>query len=86
MSGIYVPCLMRKWHADTFGGVAYRTDEDNALYVDTNTRIQILETMARLPRADKEQCAAFIVRIILVFSNVQSWLIYFVRSATSESS
>lgn len=33
----------------------------SALFVDDETRIQVLDTMARLPRADKEQCAAFIV-------------------------
>lgn len=35
-------------------------DEKN-IYVDANTRIQILDTMLMLPHADKEQCAAFIV-------------------------
>jgi hypothetical protein len=39
------------------------SDEDaDAIYVDDNTRIQILDTMLDLPRADKEQCGAFIVR------------------------
>ena len=37
------------------------SDSDNAIFVDADTRIQILESMAALPRADKEQCAAFIV-------------------------
>ena len=32
-----------------------------AIYVDGDTRIQILDTMLDLPRADKEQCGAFIV-------------------------
>ncbi len=32
-----------------------------ALYIDDDTRIQILDTMEELPRADKEQCGAFIV-------------------------
>lgn len=32
-----------------------------SIYVDANTRIQVLETMMDLPMADKEQCVAFIV-------------------------
>lgn len=40
---------------------ACRDDDADALYVDVDTRIQILNTMSWLPRADKEQRAAFIV-------------------------
>ncbi|KAF8589551.1 hypothetical protein K439DRAFT_1332659 [Ramaria rubella] len=42
-----------------------------ALHVDSETRIQILDTMSRLPRADKEQCAAFIrdERVLIVWSD-----------------
>ncbi|KAH9062582.1 glycosyl transferase family group 2-domain-containing protein [Lactarius deliciosus] len=42
--------------------VALNTVDENAdaIYVDDNTRIQILDTMHDLPRADKEQCGAFI--------------------------
>ncbi|KAJ7472250.1 glycosyl transferase family group 2-domain-containing protein [Mycena galericulata] len=44
-------------------------DEKN-IYVDANTRIQILDTMLMLPHADKEQCAAFIrdERVLVVWS------------------
>ncbi|KAF8201059.1 glycosyl transferase family group 2-domain-containing protein [Mycena galopus ATCC 62051] len=44
-------------------------DEKN-IYVDANTRIQILDTMLLLPHADKEQCAAFIrdERVLVVWS------------------
>ena len=35
--------------------------DDKAIYVDANTRIQVLETMMDLPTADKQQSAAFIV-------------------------
>ncbi|KAJ6567737.1 glycosyl transferase family group 2-domain-containing protein [Mycena vulgaris] len=44
-------------------------DERN-IYVDANTRIQILDTMLHLPHADKEQCAAFIrdERVLVVWS------------------
>jgi hypothetical protein len=66
---------------------AYRTDDDVALYVDVNTRIQILETMARLPRADKEQCAAFIVRIVstILPCDASNQLTHLLISAMSES-
>ena len=38
-----------------------RKEDADAIFVDTDTRIQILDTMSWLPRADKEQCGAFIV-------------------------
>jgi hypothetical protein len=38
-----------------------RDDDATAIYVDDDTRIQILDSMPDLPRADKEQCGAFIV-------------------------
>ena len=37
--------------------------DENSIYVDSNTRIQVLDTMMDLPTADKEQLAAFIVRL-----------------------
>ncbi|KAJ6466992.1 glycosyl transferase family group 2-domain-containing protein [Mycena sanguinolenta] len=45
--------------------------DDKTIYVDANTRIQILETMLLLPHADKEQCAAFIrdERVLVVWSD-----------------
>ncbi|KAJ7366666.1 glycosyl transferase family group 2-domain-containing protein [Mycena albidolilacea] len=44
--------------------------DDKNIYVDANTRIQILDTMLLLPHADKEQCAAFIrdERVLVVWS------------------
>ncbi|TFK37024.1 glycosyl transferase family group 2-domain-containing protein [Crucibulum laeve] len=44
--------------------------EDRSIYVDANTRIQILDTMLHLPQADKEQCAAFIrdERVMVIWS------------------
>ena len=39
-----------------------RSDDTDAICIDNDTRIQILETMSDLPHADKEQRAAFIVR------------------------
>ncbi|KAF6752647.1 glycosyl transferase family group 2-domain-containing protein [Ephemerocybe angulata] len=41
----------------------------SAIYIDANTRIQILETVSHLPLADKEQCAAFLrdERVLVVW-------------------
>ncbi|KAH7919846.1 hypothetical protein BV22DRAFT_1022266 [Leucogyrophana mollusca] len=46
-------------------------DDSVAIYVDANTRIQILDTMMLLPGADKEQRAAFIrdERVLVVWSD-----------------
>ena len=41
-----------------------RNDDASAIYVDDDTRIQILDSMPDLPRADKEQCGAFIVSVM----------------------
>ena len=38
-------------------------DKADCIYVDANTRIQVMDTMVLLPQADKEQNAAFIVRV-----------------------
>ncbi|EMD36045.1 hypothetical protein CERSUDRAFT_115957 [Gelatoporia subvermispora B] len=45
-------------------------DDESAVYIDDDTRIQVLDTMAYLIRADKEQCAAFIrdERVLVVWS------------------
>jgi hypothetical protein len=45
--------------------------EDRNIYIDANTKIQILETMLQLPQADKEQCGAFIrdERVLVVWSD-----------------
>ncbi|KAI0739936.1 glycosyl transferase family group 2-domain-containing protein [Daedaleopsis nitida] len=45
-------------------------DDSDCIYVDNDTRIQIVETMAFLPRADKEQCAAFVrdERVMVVWT------------------
>ncbi|KAH9986844.1 glycosyl transferase family group 2-domain-containing protein [Russula vinacea] len=46
-------------------------DDATAIYVDDDTRIQILDSMPDLPRADKEQCGAFIrdERVLVVWSD-----------------
>ncbi|KAI0707461.1 glycosyl transferase family group 2-domain-containing protein [Cerioporus squamosus] len=45
-------------------------DDADCIYVDNDTRIQIVENMAFLPRADKEQCAAFVrdERVMVVWT------------------
>lgn len=47
----------------TFGDLYSEADE-KYVYVDADTRIQILETMLMLPQADREQCGAFIVSVL----------------------
>lgn len=44
-------------------------DDATALYIDVNTRIQILDTVSLLPMADKEQCGAFLrdERVLVVW-------------------
>ena len=48
----------------------FRNEDATAIYVDDDTRIQILDSMPDLPRADKEQCGAFIVSL---HSSIMSW-------------
>ncbi|KAJ8454065.1 hypothetical protein ONZ45_g19451 [Pleurotus djamor] len=57
-------------NATIHASLAETSPRDTSLYVDSNTRIQILETMLDLPSADKEQCAAFIrdERVLVVWS------------------
>ncbi|KAJ3771955.1 putative glycosyltransferase family 2 protein [Lentinula raphanica] len=57
--------------AAVHAAIAEAPPDDTSLYVDANTRIQIIDTMLQLPFADKEQCAAFIrdERVLVVWSN-----------------
>ncbi|KZT65726.1 hypothetical protein DAEQUDRAFT_731159 [Daedalea quercina L-15889] len=45
-------------------------DDADAIFIDVDSRVQVLDTMMRLPHADKEQCAAFIrdERVLVVWS------------------
>ena len=45
-----------------FTSSVYSAPEDQSIYVDVDTRIQVLDTILHLPNAEKDQCAAFIVR------------------------
>ena len=40
--------------------------DDVSMYIDQETRIQILDSMEYLPGAEKDQCAAFIVSYLLL--------------------
>ncbi|KAF9220634.1 hypothetical protein BS17DRAFT_739077 [Gyrodon lividus] len=44
---------------------------DTSMYVDSDTKIQVVETMGELPRAEKEQCAAFIrdERVMVIWAD-----------------
>ncbi|KAJ7583871.1 glycosyl transferase family group 2-domain-containing protein [Mycena floridula] len=46
-------------------------DDATSIYIDTETRIQILDTMNHLSRADKEQCGAFVrdERVLVIWSD-----------------
>ncbi|KAI0089907.1 glycosyl transferase family group 2-domain-containing protein [Irpex rosettiformis] len=45
-------------------------DNEDAIYLDGDTRIQILDSISYLPRADREQCGAFIrdERVLVVWA------------------
>ncbi|KAI0728334.1 glycosyl transferase family group 2-domain-containing protein [Fomitopsis betulina] len=45
-------------------------DTADAIFIDVDSRVQVLDTMMHLPHADKEQCAAFIrdERVLVVWS------------------
>ncbi|EIN05530.1 hypothetical protein PUNSTDRAFT_122407 [Punctularia strigosozonata HHB-11173 SS5] len=57
--------------AAVHAALAEVTPEDKSIYVDANTRIQIIETMMQLPQAEREQCGAFIrdERVLIVWSD-----------------
>ncbi|KAF9647641.1 hypothetical protein BDM02DRAFT_3169688, partial [Thelephora ganbajun] len=50
--------------------LAEAAPDESSIYVDSNTRIQVLDTMMDLPTADKEQLAAFIrdERVLVVWA------------------
>ncbi|KAG6890188.1 hypothetical protein C0995_010893 [Termitomyces sp. Mi166 len=47
------------------------SDDAEAIYIDHDTRIQVLDSVNHLPKADKEQCGAFIrdERVLIVWSD-----------------
>jgi hypothetical protein len=53
--------------------------EDTCLYIDNNTRIQILDSIDQLPEAEKDQCGAFIVLSLQRFLFVVSYFFLLAR-------
>ena len=49
--------------------VALSAEDALAIYIDANTRIQILDTVSHLPKAEKEQCGAFLVGCVRASSS-----------------
>ena len=60
----------------------YSGPDDRSIYVDANTRIQIIETMMDLPTADKEQNAAFVVSLFISGHLVPALLPFGIRLRT----
>ncbi|KAG6919684.1 hypothetical protein DXG01_002627 [Tephrocybe rancida] len=57
--------------AAVHSALATVSDDAEAIYIDLNTRIQVLDSVNHLPKADKEQCGAFIrdERVLIVWSD-----------------
>ncbi|KAJ2912856.1 hypothetical protein MD484_g7548, partial [Candolleomyces efflorescens] len=57
------------------------SEDATAIYLDSNTRIQILDTVSHLPKADKEQCGAFLrdERVLVVWCDDLDQIIPLVR-------
>lgn len=55
----------------------------DSIYIDQNTRIQILENINQLPIAEKDQCGAFIVRLFLFTLSPKSQSSFFQRDEGS---
>lgn len=53
--------------AAVHAALAEQSLEPDYIYVDSNTRIQVLDSMFLLPQAEKDQNAAFIVRFLSFF-------------------
>lgn len=63
---VAIKCRSAAVHA----ALATVADDASAIYLDVDTRIQVVDTMGLLPRADKEQCGAFIrdERVLVIWS------------------
>ncbi|KAH0580446.1 hypothetical protein H2248_001947 [Termitomyces sp. 'cryptogamus'] len=58
-------------NAAVHSALAAVSDDAEAIYIDHDTRIQVLDSVNHLPKADKEQCGAFIrdERVLIVWSD-----------------
>jgi len=67
-------CLCARYSSSLF----YSPDDADAVYVDSETRIQVLPSMSYLPSAEKEQLGAFIVRssclLLLIYLRSHSYM------------
>ncbi|KAJ7113089.1 glycosyl transferase family group 2-domain-containing protein [Mycena epipterygia] len=57
--------------AAVHAALATVADDATAIYIDSDTRIQIIDTMNHLPQAEKEQCGAFLrdERVLVAWSD-----------------
>ncbi|KAI0036400.1 glycosyl transferase family group 2-domain-containing protein [Vararia minispora EC-137] len=64
-------CAVKVRSAVAHAAMGQITSEEKSVYVDANTRIQVIETMMLLPHADREQNAAFIrdERVLVVWTD-----------------
>lgn len=60
--------------AAVHAALAEQSLEPDYIYVDSNTRIQVLDSMFLLPQAEKDQNAAFIVRLLSFFLSFPFYL------------
>ncbi|KAJ7222442.1 glycosyl transferase family group 2-domain-containing protein [Mycena pura] len=65
VAGLNPQVAVKVRSAAVHASLADVSPDDKSIYIDANTRIQILDTMLLLPHAEKEQCAAFIVSLLL---------------------
>lgn len=49
------------------GDTSFSGPDDDYIYIDRDTRIQVIQTIGELPQAEKDQCGAFIVRSLTRF-------------------
>ncbi|KAG6885801.1 hypothetical protein C0993_009561 [Termitomyces sp. T159_Od127] len=64
-------------NAAVHSALATVSDDADAIYIDHDTRIQVLDSVNHLPKADKEQCGAFIrdERVLIVWSDDLDYIV-----------
>ncbi|KAI0313170.1 glycosyl transferase family group 2-domain-containing protein, partial [Amylostereum chailletii] len=70
VSAMSLVCAVKIRSAVAHAAVSAVGPEEKSVYVDANTRIQVVDTMMLLPHADKEQNAAFVrdERVLIVWT------------------
>ncbi|KAF7307706.1 Glyco-trans-2-like domain-containing protein [Mycena kentingensis (nom. inval.)] len=71
VAGLNPAVAVKVRSAAVHAALAELAPEEKSIYIDSETRIQVLDTMLLLPHAEKEQCAAFIrdERVLVVWSD-----------------